>query len=240
MSSSEPLPPPQDGRPGLLFVVEGLDRSGKSSQCQRLYENITAQGRKARYVKFPDRTTPTGVMINSYLTSKTQQDDHSIHLLFSANRWEAIKGIERDLDAGVDVIVDRYSFSGAVYSAAKANPDLSLEWAWSPEIGLLKPDMLLFLDISPDDAAKRGNYGEERYETEMMQLRVRTLFKNLFSRLDNVAVEIIDAGQAMDKVTNDILAVVNGKNRSVLQERTRKKLGALLPEMIASKSESLS
>ena len=58
MSSSEPLPPPQDGRPGLLFVVEGLDRSGKSSQCQRLYENITAQGRKARYVKFPGTIQP--------------------------------------------------------------------------------------------------------------------------------------------------------------------------------------
>lgn len=179
-------------------------------------------------------------MINSYLTSQTQQDDHSIHLLFSANRWEAIKGIERDLDAGVDVVVDRYSFSGAVYSAAKANPDLSLEWAWSPEIGLLKPDVLLFLDISPADAAKRGNYGEERYETELMQLRVRTLFKNLFSRLDTVAVEVINAGQPMDQVTNDILAIVNSKKHGALRERTREKLGSLLPEIIASTSESSS
>src|SRR4051794_30894704 len=114
-------------------------------------------------------------MINSYLTGSVEQDDHSIHLLFSANRWEAIKGIERDIGTGVDVIIDRYSFSGAVYSAAKANPDLSLDWAWYPEIGLLKPDLVLFLDISPEEAAKRGNYGDERYETEKMQSRVRML-----------------------------------------------------------------
>jgi thymidylate kinase len=35
-----------------------------------------------------DRTTPIGKMIDSYLHSKTEMDDHSIHLLFSANRWE--------------------------------------------------------------------------------------------------------------------------------------------------------
>jgi dTMP kinase len=75
-----------------------------------------------------DRTTPTGKMINGYLTGNAQQDDHSIHLLFSANRWEAIQEILKDIGSGVTVIIDRYSFSGAVYSAAKDNPDLSLQW----------------------------------------------------------------------------------------------------------------
>jgi dTMP kinase len=27
-------------------------------------------------------------MINSYLQSKSELDDHAIHLLFAANRWE--------------------------------------------------------------------------------------------------------------------------------------------------------
>jgi dTMP kinase len=37
----------------------------------------------------PDRTTPIGKMINDYLTGAAEQEDHVIHLLFSANRWEA-------------------------------------------------------------------------------------------------------------------------------------------------------
>ncbi|KEF54804.1 thymidylate kinase [Exophiala aquamarina CBS 119918] len=193
---------------GKLIVIEGLDRSGKTSQCQRLHDHLVRQKGQARYVKFPDRTTPTGQMINSYLTGTAEQDDHSIHLLFSANRWEAIKGIQRDITNGVDVIIDRYSFSGAVYSAAKDNPDLTLDWAWYPEIGLLKPDLLLFLDISPEDAAKRGNYGEERYETEKMQARVRALFKELFSRLGEAAVSVVDAGQPIDAVSRDITTAV--------------------------------
>lgn len=38
--------------------------------------------------RFPDRTTATGLMIDSYLQSKTELDDAAVHLLFSANRWE--------------------------------------------------------------------------------------------------------------------------------------------------------
>ena len=39
--------------------------------------------------KITDRSTPIGQMIDSYLRSQTEMDDHVIHLLFSANRWEA-------------------------------------------------------------------------------------------------------------------------------------------------------
>ncbi len=35
-----------------------------------------------------DRSTPIGKLIDSYLQSQSEMDDRSIHLLFSANRWE--------------------------------------------------------------------------------------------------------------------------------------------------------
>lgn len=38
---------------GLLVVIEGLDRSGKSSQCQQLFQALESRGRRVRYVKFP-------------------------------------------------------------------------------------------------------------------------------------------------------------------------------------------
>ena len=168
-------------------------------------------------------------MINNYLTGQAQQDDHSIHLLFSANRWEAIKNIQEDLFKGVTVIVDRYSFSGAVYSAAKDNPNLSLEWAWSPEVGLLEPDLTVFLDISSEAAAKRGGYGAERYETEKMQTRVRALFKQLFTNLEDVEVCSVDAGRTMDEVTNDIALAVEQAMQTAIADTTLRKLKPLHP-----------
>ena len=73
---------------GALVVLEGLDRSGKSSQCSRLVSYLEGQGISAELWRFPDRTTDVGKMISAYLTNTSQLDDHTIHLLFSANRWE--------------------------------------------------------------------------------------------------------------------------------------------------------
>lgn len=106
------------------------------------------------------------------------------------------------------VIVDRYSYSGVVYSAAKANPTLSLEWAWRPEIGLPRPDICLFLRISPEEAAKRGGFGAERYENGEMQTRVRELFQTIFEKQQDVS--IIDAGKSIEEVSQEIQGAVAG------------------------------
>lgn len=201
---------------GLFIVVEGLDRSGKTTQCQYLLEHLQAIGHTVRYQKFPDRSTGTGQMINSYLTNQSTQSDHAIHLIFSANRWEAINSMTAQLKQGITIIVDRYSFSGAVYSAAKKLPGLDLDWAWACEVGLPKPDLVLFLDISEEKAAERGGYGEERYEKEDMQRTVRKLFSELFQRLEGqgLVVKKIDAG--------DSIEVVNGRVVGAVEESDRK------------------
>lgn len=73
---------------GALIVLEGLDRSGKTSQSTRLLSYLEGLGHSAELWRFPDRTTCVGQMISSYLSNESQLDDRTIHLLFSANRWE--------------------------------------------------------------------------------------------------------------------------------------------------------
>ncbi|OAG22572.1 thymidylate kinase [Alternaria alternata] len=198
---------------GKLIVFEGLDRAGKSTQCQMLAEDMQNDGIKVRHMRFPDRTTPIGQMINSYLSGQSEQDDHVIHLLFSANRWEAVQGflsvhcrpsIQADLEAGTTIIVDRYYYSGCVYSAAKENPSMSLEWCRKPEVGLPRPDLCLFLDISAEDAAKRGGYGTEKYEKKEMQDRVRGLFETMMQKKEGEDFVRIDAGEGMKDVAAKI------------------------------------
>ncbi|KAL4759449.1 bifunctional thymidylate/uridylate kinase [Aspergillus foveolatus] len=214
------------GGRGVLIVVEGLDRAGKSSQCKLLHNILQEGGRSVKYIRFPDRTTPIGKLIDGYLRGQSHLDDHSIHLLFSANRWEVAQSIESDIANGTSVIIDRYSYSGAVYSAAKANPSLSLEWAWQPEVGLPKPDLCLFLSISPEEAAERGGFGGERYENEAMQTRVRELFNTIFDLQRATDIRIIDAGKSLAEVSQDILTVVTERIAGV---DTASPLGKLVP-----------
>lgn len=146
-------------------------------------------------------------------------------MLFSANRWEVAQSIHDDINKGITVIVDRYSFSGAVYSAAKGNANLSLHWAWQPEVGLPRPDLCLFLSISPGEAAKRGGYGVERYETDSMQKRVRDLFLSLLDLPHNDEICVIDAGRSVAEVAQDILEPVLECMKNVDSIGPLKKLG---------------
>lgn len=77
------------------------------------------------------------------------------------------------------MICDRFYHSGIVYSAAKQNPSLSLSWAKAPEVGLPRPDVVLFLDLYEEVARQRGGWGGEVYEKGEMQRRVRDLFWGL-------------------------------------------------------------
>ncbi|KAK0497470.1 thymidylate kinase-domain-containing protein [Armillaria luteobubalina] len=189
---------------GAFIVIEGLDRSGKTTQTADLREKLVASGSAVKLHKFPDRTTSIGKMIDSYLQSKSELDDHAIHLLFSANRWELAFTIEDLLESGTTVLCDRYAFSGIAFSASKGLP---YEWCRSPDIGLPAPDLVLFLDITPEKARERGGYGNERYEEEEMQRRVREQYKRIESE-NVVQWTTIDAGREREEVAADIWAHV--------------------------------
>ena len=105
-------------------------------------------------------------------------------------------------------MIDRYYYSGCVYSAAKNNPSLSLQWARRPDEGLPKPDICVFLTISLEEAAKRGGFGRERYENIEMQDRVRQLFDVLRSSAEQSDFAVVDGGQGSDEVERAVQIVV--------------------------------
>lgn len=55
----------------------------------------------------------------------------------------------------------------------------SLEWCRNPDVGLPKPDLVMFLQLNPSEAANRGEFGTERYETSAFQRKVNRRFEEL-------------------------------------------------------------
>lgn len=49
--------PPQPTR-GALIVIEGIDRAGKSTQCERLCQHLEQQGYSVRRLRFPGMNPP--------------------------------------------------------------------------------------------------------------------------------------------------------------------------------------
>ncbi|XP_040039874.1 thymidylate kinase [Gasterosteus aculeatus] len=186
---------------GALIVLEGVDKAGKTTQCARLVHALQQSGRPAEMMRFPDRSTTIGQLISAYLEKKSDLEDHTVHLLFSANRWERVPLMKKKLEEGITLVVDRYAFSGAAFTSAK--PGFSLDWCMKPDVGLPKPDLVMFLQLSPAEAALRGQFGEERYETSAFQRAVQQQFEEL--RKDStVNWQVIDASQSVDDVHKSI------------------------------------
>ncbi|WPK24751.1 hypothetical protein PUMCH_002040 [Australozyma saopauloensis] len=192
---------------GRLILIEGLDRSGKSTQAEILANRLNGQ-----LFKFPDRSTPIGEIINKFLTDPTfELSDESVHLLFSANRWEKAAQLNKLLSEGTHVIMDRYVYSGIAYSLAK-DKSRDVEWLYGPDVGLPKPDLTFFLTVSMEELGTRKGWGEERYEKEQFQLKVKECFLKVLRVDTDPTIEIVDVnGLSIDETTLKLWSIIEAR-----------------------------
>ncbi|XP_020844677.1 thymidylate kinase isoform X2 [Phascolarctos cinereus] len=161
------------GRRGALIVLEGMDRAGKTTQCRKLVAALLESGQRAELLRFPERSTEIGKLLSSYLEKKSNMEDHTVHLLFSANRWEQ---------------------------------NFSIDWCKQPDVGLPKPDLILFLQLSSLEAAKRGDFGTERYENNAFQEKALQCFHHLMQD-DSLNWKTIDASQGIEDLHKEIYSL---------------------------------
>ncbi|XP_020844676.1 thymidylate kinase isoform X1 [Phascolarctos cinereus] len=192
------------GRRGALIVLEGMDRAGKTTQCRKLVAALLESGQRAELLRFPERSTEIGKLLSSYLEKKSNMEDHTVHLLFSANRWEQVPLIKEKLSQGITLVVDRYAFSGVAFTSAKEN--FSIDWCKQPDVGLPKPDLILFLQLSSLEAAKRGDFGTERYENNAFQEKALQCFHHLMQD-DSLNWKTIDASQGIEDLHKEIYSL---------------------------------
>ena len=179
-SSTRQMAVPKAAARGAFILFEGVDRCGKTTQVTKLVESLKAAGVNAELWRYPDRTTEMGKMINAYLQSSLDMDGQTIHLLFSANRWEKRAAMEKALGDGVTLVVDRYSYSGVAFTAAKQVPGLDLEWCKAPgrgRAGQARPCSTSRHTRRGEKPKPGGGFGR-RYETGRLQERVRENFRS--------------------------------------------------------------
>jgi dTMP kinase len=185
---------------GMLVVLEGIDRSGKSTLSHSLSEMIPGSVQK----RYPNRNTVTGKMLNEYLNTPNL-NPQAAHLIFASNRWEDNHEIHTLLELGVDVIVDRYSYSGVSYSMAKG---ITKEFAISSERGLILPDLVLYLDINPNECQNRNDYGKESFENVEFQQLVYESYETIWNDL---IFKRIDATMDKEKIVEEAIGFINKK-----------------------------
>ena len=83
-------------------------------------------------------------------------------------------------------------------------PGLTIDWCKQPDVGLPRPDLVCFLDVSEEVAIKRADFGGERYEMTEFQRRVRDNYELL---RDETWVSVC-AEKSLEEVQEELYSLV--------------------------------
>jgi len=147
---------------GCFIVFEGIDGSGKSEQYGRLTERLKKDYDVLATAE-PTKGMPIGNLIRQVLYGNEETSEESLALLFAADRVDHTeKKIKPALEDGKVVISDRYVYSSLAYQSRGMNKELDLDWVKTINRYALEPDVVIFLDITPEEGQKRLANGQIR------------------------------------------------------------------------------
>ena len=170
---------------GKLIIIEGTDCSGKGTQSDILYNRLVDENFKVFKTSFPMYETPTGKIVGGpYLGKESickgwfSEGANNVNakvasLYYAADRLYNIDIINKHLEEGYIVILDRYVTSNMGHQAGKIkdkNERLEMfKWLEKLEFDLLelpKPDIKLFLHMPFEYSKKLQNNRTELDEHE--------------------------------------------------------------------------
>ena len=151
---------------GKLIVIEGTDCSGKETQTKMLVEKLDKLNIKCERLSFPMYDTPTGKIVGGPYLGKDYICDGWFEegavnvnpkvssLYYAADRKYNVGKIEELLNKGINVILDRYTYSNLAHQGGKIeNKEKRLEmynWLDKLEFELLelpKANIKVFLHM---------------------------------------------------------------------------------------------
>ncbi|MFL6503649.1 MAG: dTMP kinase, partial [Nitrososphaera sp.] len=124
------------------------------------------------------------------------------HLLFSANRWEKKKEIERMLENGTIIVMNRYWQSNLVYGVANG---MDLNWLLLLDKGLPKEDIVVVILVNPSVSAKRAEI-QDAFESDV-QLATKA-YRNYLKFAKQYRWKVIDGSKSKDQVHQEIMKII--------------------------------
>jgi dTMP kinase len=196
-----------------LFVsLEGIDGSGKSTQARLLAE---ALGPETLLIREPGGTDAAERIRALLADPDLVLDPFAELLLFSAARADLTARVIRPaLEAGRDVVSDRFADSSVAYQGAArglgAGEVISLTDAATDG---LWPDLTILLRVDPEVGLGRAG-GEDRFESEGLdfQRAVAEAYEEI-AQIAADRVVAIDADGSVEEIHAQVMEAVRSRSR---------------------------
>ena len=160
---------------GKFIVFEGITGSGKKTHIRLVTEKLQKLGKSVMLLNFPDYGSDI-----ARLTRRIELDPFALSLLFAADRARSQERIKSLLEKENIVIVDRYCYSNFAYQSVKGVP---LEWLMEIEKNIVKPDIVILIDVPVD--ASIGRIQQSNIE-DFTKKEIMERLKRDRKRLENI------------------------------------------------------
>jgi dTMP kinase len=196
--------------PGLFIAFEGIASAGKKTQINLLTERLRNLDKEVVTISFPSYETEIGKLIKGWISRSLTLSTETASMLYAADRMQYQERIKEWLRKNWIVITDRYCYSNIAYQSAFG---LSKQWLIEIEKPIIKPDVIILLDIPEKIASSRGKQEslqrflnmEETKPEETFREKVRKEFLELAK---NPPYQrkwyVIDGSKSVEEVQDDI------------------------------------
>lgn len=144
-----------------LFIIEGIDGSGKTTQVAMLRKRLEEMGKTVRQIKLPNYGSPACAPVEQYLAGAYGEDADEVNA-YAASSFYAVDRFAhyktdwgKDYNDGKIIVSDRYVSSNLLHQCAKLPAEERIpymEWLDDFEFGKMgipRPDAVFFLDVPP-------------------------------------------------------------------------------------------
>jgi dTMP kinase len=196
----------------LFISLEGIDGSGKSTQAKLLAEEL---GPETVFIREPGGTDAAERIRTLLADPGLEVDPFAELLLFLAARADlTARVIGPALEAGRDVVSDRFADSSVAYQGAARGLGVGevISLTDSASEGLW-PDLTLLLRIDPELGVERAG-GDDRFESEGLELQraVAEAYDEI-AQIASDRVVVIDGAGTVEEVHGQVMGAV-GERRA--------------------------
>ncbi|HEX9747469.1 MAG TPA: dTMP kinase [Methylomirabilota bacterium] len=199
--------------PAVLITVEGVEGSGKSTQCARLEQHLLERGLQVVRTSEPDGT-PLGLRVRALFEADgpTPTPLTQTFLFMAARQEHVTRVIAPALARGAVVISDRYADATVAYQGYGQGMDVqTIRELNMLATGGVLPDLTLVLDLDPAAGMRRirGRALDafEKMDTAFHR-RVREGYLEI-ARADKNRVVVLAADRDADALHADVVRAVD-------------------------------